>query len=476
MSDAGEIDLGRETAGATVAQVVMALGGFIGTIVFARVLGPASFGGVYLLFALTKIADRPMSGWATATKKRVSEHSGQIGQALGAQLVFNGLCLVLLGGVALFAGNILQRYTGLPNASILFVILLATASGYETLERLVQARGRISVATWIDTVRSYLTLPLQLALVLTGLGAAGMIYGLAIASLLSLSISAYVINTHPKFPSRNLIKSYWAYARYSIPTAAFGTIYDRLDVLLLGLILTPATAGYYEVAWKLTLPAMFLSQAASQGLMAKVSALNTQQQDVTTDIHNTISFSSLFALPLFVGAIVLRDDLIRTIYGPEYVAATSLLLGLTVFRIVRTQSGPLLNAVNGLNRPDVSMRLSGAAVLVNLTLGASLTVIVGPIGVVIATIVAELIRYVGAVHLLRRELVAFTPLTRGFIEQAGAALIMGVVVAGGNHILEITSWMELSVLLGLGGLTYTVFLIAVSSQFRLTVRSVVSGS
>ncbi|WP_254663432.1 hypothetical protein [Haladaptatus sp. W1] len=73
MSEAAGTSLSKETLGGTVAQFSMALIGFVGTIVFARWLGPSAFGGVYLLFALVKFADRPMNGWSLAAKKRVAE-------------------------------------------------------------------------------------------------------------------------------------------------------------------------------------------------------------------------------------------------------------------------------------------------------------------------------------------------------------------------------------------------------------------
>ncbi len=73
MSEAAKTSLSRETLGGTIAQFVMAAIGFVGTVVFARWLGPSAFGGVYLLFALVKFADRPMNGWSQAAKKRLSE-------------------------------------------------------------------------------------------------------------------------------------------------------------------------------------------------------------------------------------------------------------------------------------------------------------------------------------------------------------------------------------------------------------------
>ncbi|MFB9806428.1 hypothetical protein ACFFQF_14640 [Haladaptatus pallidirubidus] len=68
MVEATDVSLGGETAKALVAKFTLAASGFVATILFARELGPTAFGGYYLLFALTKIADRPLNGWASASK------------------------------------------------------------------------------------------------------------------------------------------------------------------------------------------------------------------------------------------------------------------------------------------------------------------------------------------------------------------------------------------------------------------------
>ncbi|MFB9805092.1 oligosaccharide flippase family protein [Haladaptatus pallidirubidus] len=273
MSEADGISLSRETLGGTAAQFTMAAVGFAGTVIFARWLGPATFGGVYLLFAVTKIADRPMNGWSLAAKKRLSESDALRPPAFGAQLLFNAFWVALAVVAVLVAGDALRAYTGLALAPVLLVLLLATESMYETIESLVQGRGRISAATWNDTLRSALTLPLQLWFVaLPGIAGAGMVYGLVAASALTLPIIALFVSARPAIPSRAFLRSLVDYARYSIPTTILGTTYDRLDVLLLGFLLGSASAGFYEVAWKLTLPAVFVADVAGRGLMSTVSA------------------------------------------------------------------------------------------------------------------------------------------------------------------------------------------------------------
>ena len=475
MSEAAGVSLSRETLGGAVAQFGMAAIGFVGTILFARWLGPAEFGGVYLLYGVVKLADRPMNGWSLAAKKRLSESDALRSPAFGAQLAFDAGWIVVAAVAALLAGDALASYTGLAAAPLLFVVLLAAESTYESVDSLVQGRGRVSVATWTDALRSVLTLPAQVGFVAV-VGAAGMVYGLATASLLALPVIGYFVAARPSLPSRSFVRSLADYARYSIPSSALGTAYDRLDVLLLGALLAPAAAGYYEVAWKLTLPAVFVADVAGRGLMAKVSGRAADGSGVGRDVSNTVAYAGVLAFPILFGTLALARPLVVTVYGAEYAEAAVLLVGLAGYRVIRTQSGPLMQAVNGLDRPDVGMKLSAAALAVNLALGVALTLRFGPIGVVAATVVAEAVRYAGCVAFLRSTVERFTPLSRPMGIQVGASVVMYGAVSAAYGALGVRSWVDLIALVSLGGVVYVGLLVALSPGFRHTLGTALEGS
>ncbi|MFC7166108.1 lipopolysaccharide biosynthesis protein [Halospeciosus flavus] len=170
---ASEVSLGAETVKATAAKFSMAAIGFVGTIIFARMLGPQKFGAYYLLFALVKIADLPIEGWSMAAKKRFSEQGAQISEIVGGQFVFVFAWIALGTLVALLTGSYIVSYTGVAVAVPLFIALLGGEAVYVSAERLLQSRGLVGKATWIDALRSYVTFGLQLALVLAGWGLPG---------------------------------------------------------------------------------------------------------------------------------------------------------------------------------------------------------------------------------------------------------------------------------------------------------------
>lgn len=207
MTDASEVNFGSETARAAVAKFLMAASGFVGTVIFANLLNPSQFGGYYLLFALVKIADRPILGLTSASKKRFSETGTNPGELLSVQLFSGGIWIFITSIIAwIFTGS-LREYTGLTVVVPLFILLLAAESSYDSLALLVQATGRISAATWVDAVRSYITLPLQVGLIILGYGAAGMALGLIGATVLTCPLLLYILNISPNCPTPTITLS-----------------------------------------------------------------------------------------------------------------------------------------------------------------------------------------------------------------------------------------------------------------------------
>ncbi|MFC6755563.1 polysaccharide biosynthesis C-terminal domain-containing protein [Halomicroarcula sp. GCM10025894] len=239
--------------------------------------------------------------------------------------------------------------------------------------------------------------------------------------------------------------------------------------------MSPTAVGYYDVAWKLTLPVMFVAQTAGSALMSKMSALDAADEATNTDIVNTLSFSGVLAVPAFVGFLLLHTEVLVTAFGSEYTSAWPLLIGLAAYRVVATQSQPLINALNGLDRPDITMWITGTTVAGNVVLGVVLTLYYGPVGVVIATFLAEFARYIAAIVIIHREVTPFSPVSKPVVQQIASAVVMGAGVALTQQFVTVASWVDLGILVGVGAAVYWLVLLSISKQLRTTLQSAFVG-
>jgi len=486
--DAGQMNLGAEVSKGVAAKFVQAGLGFVGAIIFARVLGPTDFGGFYLIIAVAKIVDFPIDGWADGTKKRFSEADSPRSEIIRSQWLLNTVVLAITGGAAFLLADVFQSYTDVENAWLFFVLLLGAKVFFYPHQRLLSARGLVGLSTWNDTLRSVFTFGFQLGLVLLGFGVAGMAWGWVIATVLTIPVSLYYLREYLRpvlsFPSRETWRSIAEFAQYSTLNSIFGKAYSRYDVLLLGALLTPAAVAHYEVAYKLSVPAMFVSTVAGSGLMVKVSNLDSRGEAVAQDITNTLSFTSLLAVPLFFGALAMPVAIIRTVFGPEYTAAAPLLVGLTFYQLVYTRNSVFRRALEGVDRPDTVLKIVFVTLSFNVVAGFVLTLEFGAIGVVVATVAAGLLRYAMSAYLLaktvgaqlvRNELGAVTLFPKLFRVQLVAGAVMFVAVFLLQRTVAVRSWLVLATLVGTGAVIYFLVLIVASKQFRNTALDIVES-
>jgi len=83
----GDTDFGVQVSIGVVGRVVAALVAFLGSIVLARVLGPDGYGTFYLLMAVVAFLDNPITGWANACRKRLTEEDFPSGGTIGSMFI-----------------------------------------------------------------------------------------------------------------------------------------------------------------------------------------------------------------------------------------------------------------------------------------------------------------------------------------------------------------------------------------------------
>jgi O-antigen/teichoic acid export membrane protein len=466
------MNLSLEVAKSFFGKVLQALLGFAGTIIFARVLGPSAFGGYYLLLSVVQLVDRPFDGWSSGVKKRFSEYDGNRQELLGSQLVVNVVGLIICSIVAFVAQDRLIDFTGIDEALPMFVLLLVSMIFFQPSQQMLDAIGKPAFSTWVDTARSFLTTALQLLLVLLGFGAAGMAYGLAGATIVTILISFYYLGVSPKRPSLETFRSVGDFFKYSFPATILGQAYDRYDVLLLGFLLGPAAAGDYEVALKLTIPAILISNSISGALLPRISYQNSKGETVGEDVTNAVAFGSLSAIPIFFGALAIPETLVVTIYGPDYETAGALIAGIALIRIIHIQTGTLNSTLQGIDRPDLPLRVSAVALVVNIVIGYVLVLEIGALGAVIGTIVASGLRYIIMAYYVKQLVENVRLLPRPFIEQCVAGGVMFLVVEVLHATVVVRSWVELLFIVSCGAAVFGVVLLTISAQLRTLLQNV----
>lgn len=453
-----------------VGNVLTAVIGFLGSILFARVLGPGGYGAFYTISAVVNLADNPVQGFGIAGKKRLSESDADAAEIVGATLLMGLASVLILSPLVLLFGI---PFIEVQREREFFVVLLSGVVFFKLLQPLVAGSGQFGLTTVLDSGRSFFTITLQVVLVYVGWNVGGMVGGLAVGSVLMVPISYRVLGIRPTWPSRDVLRNLWQYARWSMPKAVVGAAISRMDVLILSTILTTGAAGQYRAAMNILVPATFVSGVIGSGVFVDTSETISRDEDPRERIELGIGFASILAIPILFGAIAMPVDIVTTIYGAQYREAGTVLVILALYKLLETQTDQLFGAISGLDRPDIRLYISLGVLVMNVGLGIPLAYRMGLMGVVIATLVTAVAQWIAALY-LSQKLISFKSAPKPILEQFAAGVVMFLVVFPAHRVYGVGWWGDLIGLVTLGATVYGLVLLAISPMLRVSLRSLIN--
>ena len=467
MRDTTSLSVGREALYSLVSKLVMALIGFGGTVVFARLLGPSGLGVYRTALAVAFVATQISGGVGTAIQKRVSEVDTDPQEFFGAGLVIHlGITVVVLVGLVLLIDPA-ATYFGSIEVAFGAVAVVATLGLFNVVNRMYAGIGYPARSSWMDTIRSVVTLVFQLLFLWAGMEAFGLLAGLALGTLASVILSMVAAGVRPTVPGRETVDRVYSFARWSVPNGLLTNLYSNSDVMIITAVVGSAATGLYTTALQLVMPAAMLAGSIGDALNVRTSGRSSAGEAVDQDLLNAMSYTGLFAVPMFFGALAMPRAIPRTLFGPEFAAAGAALIGMALFQIGNVYAKPFESAFPGINKPGVVFRVNLLILVVHLPLAAVLGIEYGLIGVVGATVTAEGIRIAVYQILAYREFERIA-LSRPMAEQFVSAGAMYLMLEAVLTTVGVRNWVVLVTLVGAGAAVYFGTLFAISSHFRVT--------
>jgi O-antigen/teichoic acid export membrane protein len=469
-----DLSLSREALIGLASKAVMMALGFAGTVVFANVLGPVGLGAFYIVMTVGQLLSQVANGLSRAIKKRVSEVNTDPGEFLGLALLSHSVFLVVLVAVLLSTEWLIVRYIEAPRLTVSVTIIVFGLGLFTLGNQFLSGIGYPGYASWFDTLRSLLTLLLQVGLLLNGFGPFGLVVGFAVAGALSGVVVIVYTRQWPRIPSWKTIRQTASFARWSVPDAFVGSMFFRVPVLVIGVFVGNAAVGFYESAFRLVQPASMFTASISNPLHVKVSGRSSADLDVVPDLNNAVSYAGIIGIPIVFGAVVLSQELMRTAFGAEFAEGWPLLVGLAIYQLFNVLNSPLSSTVTGLNKIDSEFRITLLTAGVNTVLALVFGWFYGAVGVVVGMILTELGRFVIYQYFLYNSLGSLA-LTRPMAEQALSAAVMGGVVwLLSTYVLPVRSWLYLIAIVGIGAATYGVVLFVISDHLRVTIGNILN--
>lgn len=460
--------LGRTTVVYFASQVGLSVAGFVATWVIARELGAATLGTYAVVLALLFWLTVPANAVGNAITKRISEGTAP-GEHLSAGLAMNaGIALAAVLGVVAFGGWV-DAYVGWPASDVLAVLVLGDVA-FLTIRQVLKGEKRVAYAGMLQGGERVLRTAAQVGLILLGYRLSGVLAGHVASLLVATALGLLFFGSRPSLPDREHLRDILSFAQYSWLGTLQTQVFAWMDTIILGFFVAKSLIGIYEVAWSLASVLGLMAVSIKQTLFPELSSLSSDDdyERLHHVLNEGIAFTGVFAIPGLFGAAVLGDRLLR-IYSPEFARGETVFLVLIVARIAAMYGNQLVNAINGVDRPDVAFRINLGFVAANLGLNLVLVYYFGWYGAAIATALSAGLMlglgYRALASLVGRPRIPY----REIGSETAAAVVMAAVLVGIVPRLPKNDYVTIAtVLFGAG--VYGAVLLSISERTRGKVR------
>lgn len=452
------MDISSSTLKISFAKVCSLLFSFLGVAYFAQNLGAASLGVLFLFQAVLGVLALPANlGTSIAVEKRLSEGDPP-DQVLGAGLALKTtLLLPIVVAITLLRGQV-NQYLGAELAGFLAVAIVLQELAKFMMSAL---RGELRVGETAILSFAYVTIWISLGAVLItlGHGVVGLVLSLIVAR--GVQFLWAVSKTDACFSSPNVeqIRSLIEYAKFSIVPEIDAQVHSWIDVIIIGIFLTPAAVGAYEVAWRVAAPVLLVTGAIGTTIFPKISSWKTDEsiEPLERLLPKIITPSLAIVFPAFFGGILLSQEILTTVFGPEFGIASLALVVLLAGKLPRAIQQIAGKSLLGLNQPELVTRAALVDIIANIILNIILVWHFGIVGAALGTTLSMSLGTVHRVHYLSRYVdvqVPYQELTWCFLSSIGMFLILFAA----NGVVSVSNVYELGVFVSSGALIYFVLL------------------
>lgn len=389
--------LGRKSLSIAKRDVFLLLSNLITGIVVARVLGPAAL-GVWAIFQL------------------IVSYAESLGR-----LKFDQAAVFFLGarkyeaGVVAFTLHVLALASSMLLVGVLFLsfgwiydLLFADAPDVRSLVPLVLiqiplqflylnyaylhiSREDVAAYNGMAILRTVVNSGLSIAaLVVLNAGLAGVVLAMLVSTTAGMLYGATVFHRHIALVRRwdwTLVREFGAYSSRLYVAGAVGQLNNQLTNLVCAVYLRPAELAIFSLAAARRDLVSILPNAASALLLSRLSAM-TERLEAARLAATTARVVMVVMIAVAVSAAVLVDPAVLLLYGADYLPVAApfriMLLGFTLYAIAT----PYLQYFLAVGRPDLLVKVSVPAVLLQLTLALVLVPMWGVAGGAVSLLAA----------------------------------------------------------------------------------------
>jgi len=373
-------------------------------------------------------------GFQLGASKFISEYNSRGLKSLSQLVYSRTIQVTTAASLAIAVGwGLWFRYLFSNDQEFVLLIALGALSlPFQALVRslngVYQGCHRMAYCLLGDLTFLVLRLAIAVILVLRGLGAVGIVLGYAAGFITSatLGLTFLAPSALPKerkghYPG--LLRKMFRFSAPNYAATIFHTAANQVSIPLVFLLLSPAEAAYYNIAFLSRLVLVTTATSIGLALLPTVSSVISQgKRDSVSTLYNLSIRSAILLVSAPILVFFLIPDQVLGLISPEYSAASFSLQILAISSLGSIVFGIATSTLNGLNRPVSALFATGAGASVGIASSVIMIPVFGLAGAAAGSLVDGIIGATVAVGLLS---------TRGTVSIHAGFLVKPLMCLGG---------------------------------------------
>ncbi len=449
--------------GALIIFVSLFLGrlfSYLFTLVVAR-LGPRQYGSLSISFSIIQfLIFISLLGFHGGAERFVAFFNGKKNKALLFGTIFDSVVFVTIMSISLgivffvftpFFASIFHEPLLIPLFRII-AIALPFFSLTSLLRSIISGFKKGDIATFIGEVVNH-GLKLVFALIFIYVFLYNII-GAAFSYLFALIFTTLILTLYlihlldfKAIANIKLEHNFKALLFFSVPlafTGFFAAIIGKIDTVMIGSFISSSATGIYNVALPTSALLLIFSGAFTTMLFPIMTEYYAQKKNFSKIYHIVNKWIFLSTFPLFIIFILFSQQILKIMFGAEYVLGASSLIVLSFGTFIFALNAPTLSIFRMINNTKLIFYIFAFSTILNIILNWFLIQKIGIIGGAIATTIAYLSIALLSIYLIKKKLPELKFFNRKYIPISISAIIPGAIIFFLKSFIEVNFLISLA--------------------------------
>ncbi|MDY6866143.1 MAG: flippase [Halobacteriota archaeon] len=393
--------------------------GLIITVLLARLLSPEDYGLFYLALSVGFLLLTFTDPGINATLIRYVSHAiGNNEEKLARSYFkylfrFNLLLTLFVSITLIILAEPLAVYVFdkpslyLPLVVVGFFVLFTSLRNFFRCAFIAFHEFKYNMVNFISyECLRLVTIP---AFIFLGYAVFGAIMGVCLSSLGALLVLIYfLLKKHPFLLKGAVLdidrKKILKFLGFLTIGSISGVIFAYVDSIMIGIFLPAESVGFYRIGFNIVF--------AVAGLISIANVLfpvftQLESIELRNAFNRVFKYSMTFSIPFAFGLIFISENLVKLVFGIEYLPAALPMQFLSLIILIATTSGLFINILNAKEKPKYTAAITIVSMSMNVLLNYFMILEYGVMGAAMATVISRYFNFIALVYMSKKVLDIF---------------------------------------------------------------------